>query len=141
MTRLYLRSLLVASELKSDQCQWRKTKKTEIHHVNPMEKPDFGHFSTFKPPKHTVKIILAKNEYQIRNPLIFLHILGTHVVADEQKKNWLYSGFSKFLFGHKYAHCEETSHRRQPYPHGRRRVNMHNYWKNNFDWLCLATGL
>ena len=50
-----------------------------------MEKPDFGHFSIFKPPKHTVKIILAKNEYQIRNPLIFLHILGTHVVVGEQK--------------------------------------------------------
>lgn len=61
-----------------------------------MEKPDFGHFSIFKPPKHTVKIILAKNEYQIRNPLIFLHILGTHVVADEQKKIGFIVGFQNF---------------------------------------------
>ena len=88
----------MASELKSDQCQWRKTKKkTEIHHVNPMEKPDFGHFSIFKPPKHTVKIILAKNEYQIRNPLIFLHILGTHVVAGEKKKFLALYGVFKIL--------------------------------------------
>ena len=58
-----------------------------------MEKPNFGYFSTFKPLKHAVKIVLAQNKYQIRNPCILLHLLGTKNRGGFEKKFQLYTGF------------------------------------------------